>query len=130
MGAVGFTCWIIKAALIAFWAATGSKGDDTDDSYFGWVAAKLGVRGIGTLFLMVVFAKVNARVIARRNPDVKINHFLVPAMMLGILSEFVGSVIDQYVGPVEMRLKYVLKGVCEGSETRLRCLLKGEVEVE
>ena len=107
MGAVGFTCWIMKASLTAFWASIGSKGDVADDSYFGWAAAKLGVRGIGTLFLMVVFAKVNARVIARRNPDVKINHFLVPAMMLGILSEFVGSVIDQDVGPVEKRLKYV-----------------------
>ena len=123
MGAVGFTCSFMKGSLAAFWA---SKGDVADRLYFGCVAAKLFVRGIGTLFLMVVFAKVNARVIARRNPDVKINHFLVPAIMLGILSEFVSSAIDQHLGPVNKRLKYVLKGVGEGSEKRLGCILKGE----
>ena len=54
---------------------------------------------------MVIYAKVNGRIIADRNQDVKINHFLVPALMLCVFSEAIGSAIDQYHGSVERTLR-------------------------
>ena len=97
MGAVGLTSWMLKAVLACFWAATAhGRGDVGDDIY--WDAAKFIVRCVATAFLMGLFMKVNARAFPLRNPDTKINHILVPIIMLGILSVFAESLIDQYLG--------------------------------
>jgi len=44
-----------------------------------------------------------------KNVDVKLNHFLVPAVMLTILGTFLESLIDQYVGPLDSRLRFVTR---------------------
>ena len=100
MGAVGFTCWMLKALLACFWAATVHDRSDVveDPSYIRWDAAKFIVRCFATAFLMGLFMKVNARAFPLKNPDTKINHLLVPIIMLGILSVFAESLIDQYLG--------------------------------
>ena len=104
MGAVGFTCWMMKAVLACFWAATVDGRSDVgeDKSYIGWDAAKFIVRCVATAFLMGLFMKVNARAFPLKNPDMKINHVLVPIIMLGILSVFAESLIDQYLGVEEI----------------------------
>ena len=108
MGAVGFTCWMIKAAISGYWAATAYDRTDIDDPpYYAWVVARYGARCISTVFLMGLFLKVDSRSLPQKNPDVKINHFLVPAMMLAILGAFLESLIDQYVGPLDRRLRFV-----------------------
>ena len=64
-------------------------------------------RALTTLFLMVLFLQVNARALPLRNPDVKINHFLVPVLMLGIMANFAACLVDQYIGPLDWRMGYV-----------------------
>ena len=99
MGAVGFTCWMMKAVIACYWAATVHHRKDVGDpSYIGWEAPKFIVRSVTTAFLMGLFMKVNARAFPLRNPTTRKNHFLVPAIMLGILSVFAESLIDQYLG--------------------------------
>ena len=108
MGAVGFTCWMVKAAISGYWAVTENERKDIDDPpYFAWVVARYAARGISTLFLMGLFLKVDARSLPLKNHDVRINHFLVPAAMLAILGAFLESLIDQYVGPLDSRLRFV-----------------------
>ena len=108
LGAVGFTCWMIKAPISGYWAVTANERVDIDDaSYFAWVVARYAARGISTAFLMGLFLKVDARSLPQKNRDVKINHFLVPAAMLAILGVFLESLIDQYVGPLDSRLRFV-----------------------
>ena len=104
LGAVGLTCWIIKAPISAYWAAT-ENGDVSQ--YFAWVATKYIARSISTVFLMGLFLKVKVQSLARRNSEMIKNHFLVPAMILTIFGAFVESLIDQYVGPVDSRLRFV-----------------------
>jgi len=106
LGAVGFICWIVKAAITGFWAATAYVRRDIDDpSYMGWDTAKFTVRGFATAFLMYLFFKVNARALPRQNLSTKINHFLVPVVMLGIFSMFMETLLDQYPGPVDNTLR-------------------------
>ena len=110
MGAVGFTCWMIKAPISGYWAVTANERLDINDSpYFAWVVARYAARGISTLFLMGLFLKVDARFLPQKNRDVMINQFLVPATMLAILGAFLESLIDQYVGPLDSRLRFVSK---------------------
>ena len=110
MGAVGFTCWMIKAPISGYWAVTANERLDIDDSrYFAWLVAKYAARCISTLFLMGLFLKVDARSLPQRNRDVRINQFLVPATMLAILGAFLESLIDQYMGPLDSRLRFVSK---------------------
>lgn len=110
MGAVGFTCWMVKAPISGYWAVTTNERLDIDDStYFAWLAAKYIARGISTLFLMGLFLKVDARSLPQKNRDVRINQFLVPAIMLAILGAFLESLIDEYVGPLDRRLRCVFK---------------------
>ena len=110
MGSVGLTCWIIKAPIPGYWAATASDRIGIDDPpYFAWVSAKYVARGISTAFLMVLFLKVDALSLPQKNSDVKMNHFFVPAVMLAILGAFSETLIDQYVGPVDIRLRFVTK---------------------
>ena len=102
-------CWIVKAAIVAYWAATAHDRDDIPQpSFMAWDAAKLTVRGLTTAFLMFLFMKVNARALPLNNPTERINHFLVPVVMLGIFSVFIETLIDQYVGPVDKTLRFVV----------------------
>ena len=100
MGAVGFTCWLIKAAIACYWAATALERSDIgeDPSYVRWDAAKFVVRSVTTAFLMGLFMQVNARAFPSKNPTRRVNYLLVPAVMLGIISVFLESLIDQYFG--------------------------------
>lgn len=94
---------MVKAAVTAYWAGYG-RDLVTLSSYFLWVAAKYVVRGITVAFLIGLFLKVDARTLPR-NLVVKLNHFLVPILMLTILGTFLETLIDQYVGPLDSRLR-------------------------
>ena len=110
MGAVGFTCWMIKAPISGYWAVTANERlDNVDSRYFAWLAAKYVARGISTLFLMGLFLKVDARSLPQKNREVRINQFLVPATMLVILGAFLESLIDEHVGLLDSRLRFVSK---------------------
>ena len=89
-----------KAPIAAHWALT----DAFHSSYFSWVAAKYIIRGFAIVFLMGLFLKVDARTMPLNNLNVKLNHFLMPVLMLTILGTFLESLIDQYVGPLDSRL--------------------------
>lgn len=106
MGAVGFAYLMIEAALAEFWAVTQHSNPDWVGP--GWAGPELVVRGLTTVFLMVLFLQVNARALPVQNPDVKINHFLVPVLMLGILAHFSACLIDQYIGPVNRKIRLVV----------------------
>ena len=90
---------MIKAALAEFWAVTQHPYHN-----YRWAGAELVARGLTTLFLMVLFLQVNARALPLRNPGVKINHFLVPVLMLGIMADFAACLVDQYIGPLDRRI--------------------------
>ena len=94
---------MIKAALAEFWGNSHHPFHD-----YRWAGAEVAVRGLTTLFLMVLFLQVNARELPLRNPDVKINHFLVPVLMLGIMADFAACLVDEYIGPLDQRIKYVV----------------------
>jgi len=100
MGAVGFTCWLIKAAIACVWAATANARRDMggDPSYIGWDAPKFVARCVTTAFLMALFMQVNVRAFPLKNPNRTVNYLLVPALMLAIISVFLESLIDQYLG--------------------------------
>lgn len=104
MGAVGFTCWLIKAAIACYWAAKRHERRDIgpDPSYICWDAAKFVVRCVTTAFLMGLFMQVNAKAFPLKNPNRTKNYILVPALMLGIISLFLESLIDQYLGVDEI----------------------------
>jgi len=106
MGAVGFTCWLVEAAIADYWAQTAPhRGDVQDPSFMGWDSAKLLVRGLTGAFLIRVFMKVNARSLPLQNLNEKWNHLLVPVIMLRILSVFVETLLDQYEAPLDMKLR-------------------------
>ena len=111
MGAVGFAWLMISAALAQFWAIT----QDNYPVYHWvgpeWAGPELTVRGLTTVFLMVMFLQVNARALPSKNPDVKINYFLVPVLMLGILAHFSACLVDQYIGPLERKIRLAIKAV-------------------
>lgn len=99
---------MVKAAIVAYWAATApDRKDVADPSYMAWDAAKFIVRGLTTAFIMFLFMRVNVRTLPLNNPTESINHFLVPVVMLGIFSVFLETLIDQYVGPVDSTLRFV-----------------------
>ena len=94
-----------KAPIAGYWAFIGVG----DPSYFCWVAAKYIVRGIAIVFLMGLFLKVDAREMPLTNHDVKLNHFLVPTVILTILGTFLESLIDQYVGQLDTLLRFATR---------------------
>ena len=100
---------MIKAAIACYWAATVNDRSDIHDPSYGirWEAAKFAVRCVTTAFLMGLFMKINARAFPLRNATTKINHLLVPAIVLGIVSVFAESLIDQYVGELDKILRFV-----------------------
>lgn len=106
MGAVGFTCWLVEAAIAGYWAQTAPQRHDIEDqSLMAWDSAKFFVRGLTGAFLIYVFMKVNARSLPFQNLNKKWNHLLVPVIMLGIFSVFVETLLDQYKGPLDTRLR-------------------------
>ena len=108
-GAVGFLCWIMHAAIAGYWAVTAEyRHDIKNRSYATWDSVKFGVRGLSTAFIMYLFSKVNAQAFPRQNPGVKSNYFVVPVIMFGILSTFIETLVDQYVGAVDSAIRFVL----------------------
>ena len=106
MGTVGFTCWLVEAAIAGYWAKTAPYRDDIDDqSLMGWDSAKFLVRGITGAFLICVFMRVNARSLPFQNLNKRWNHLLVPVIMLGIFSVFGETLLDHYRGPLDTRLR-------------------------
>ena len=97
---------MINAALAQFWASSQHYLRS-----YHWACAELSVRGLTATFLMVMFLHVNARALPLNNPDVKINHFLVPALMLGVMANCAACLVDQYFGPLDKRIRYVISYV-------------------
>ena len=99
---------MVKATVAGYWAATAQDRTDINDpSYFSWVTPKYSIRAITTAFLMGLFLKVDSITMPLKNFNVRINHFLVPVVMLTILGTFSECLIDQYVGPLDSRLRFV-----------------------
>ncbi|XP_074615990.1 uncharacterized protein LOC141875580 [Acropora palmata] len=98
--AAGFSSLMIKAALAVYWAQIESAWHK-----YRWAGAELVMRGLTTLFLMYLFLKVNPRALHLRNPQVKINHFLVPVLMFGITANFASCLVDQQIGPLDQILR-------------------------
>ena len=92
---------MIKAALAVYWAQI-----DSALHKYRWAGAELVMRGLTTLFLMYLFLKVNPRALPLRNPQVKINHFLVPVLMFGITANFAACLVDQQLGSLDRILRY------------------------
>ena len=103
---------MIKAAIACYWAATRHERRDTGDdpSYIGWDAAKFVVRSVTTVFLMGLFMQVNAKAFPLKNPNKPINYILEPARMLGIISLFLESLVDQYLGLDEVIRLVMVRG--------------------
>ncbi|XP_015756374.1 PREDICTED: uncharacterized protein LOC107335850 isoform X1 [Acropora digitifera] len=108
--AAGFSSLMIKAALAVYWAHIESAWHK-----FRWAGAELVMRGLTTLFLMYLFLKVNPRALHLRNPQVKINHFLVPVLMFGITANFVACLVDQQIGPLDQILREQMHGADQTS---------------
>ncbi|XP_015756379.1 PREDICTED: uncharacterized protein LOC107335850 isoform X6 [Acropora digitifera] len=108
--AAGFSSLMIKAALAVYWAHIESAWHK-----FRWAGAELVMRGLTTLFLMYLFLKVNPRALHLRNPQVKINHFLVPVLMFGITANFVACLVDQQIGPLDQILRKQVEGADQTS---------------
>ena len=96
---------MIKAALAVYWAQIESALHT-----FRWAGVELVTRGLTTLLLMYLFLKVNPRALHLRNPQVKINHFLVPVLMFGITANFASCLVDQQIGPLDQVLRYCISG--------------------
>ena len=108
LGAVGFICWLLKANIAAYWAVTAKdRTDVADPFYFAWAAPKFLVRGLTTAFLIFLFTKLDALTMPQENRHVLSYHFQVSAITLMILATFLECLIDQYVGPMDSRLRFV-----------------------
>lgn len=99
-----------KSTIISYWAVTEHERSMV------WTAAKYTIRGLITAFLIGIFLKVNAKALPIQNPDRIINHFLVPLLMLGILSVFSESLVDLYFGSVEKRIRCVAISKTQSSQ--------------
>ncbi|XP_067052245.1 uncharacterized protein [Acropora muricata] len=108
--AAGFSSLMIKAALAVYWAQIESALHT-----FRWAGVELVTRGLTTLFLMYLFLKVNPRALHLRNPQVKINHFLVPVLMFGITANFASCLVDQQIGPLDQILRKQVEGTDQTS---------------
>ena len=108
-GALGFLCWMTQAAIAGYWAATAhDRNDIRDPHYVAWHSGKFAVRGLSTAFLMYLFTMVNAQAFPRQNPEMENNDFVVPFIMLGVLSTFIETLVDQYVGTIDSTIRFVL----------------------
>ncbi|XP_074622257.1 uncharacterized protein LOC141880642 [Acropora palmata] len=118
-GALGFLCWITQAVIAGHWAATAHDRKDIRDlDYVAWHSGKFVVRGISTAFLMYLFTMVNAQAFPQQNRDMENNDFVVPFIMLGVLSTFIETLVDQYVGAIDSTIR------CEITDQSLKILLE------
>ena len=98
-----------QAAIAGYWAATAhDRNDIRDPHYVAWHSGKFAVRGLSTAFLMYLFTMVNAQALPRQNPEMENNDFVVPFIMLGVLSTFIETLVDQYVGAIDSTIRFVL----------------------
>lgn len=98
-----------QAVIAGYWAATvHDRNDIRDLHYVAWHSGKFAVRGLSTAFLMYLFTMVNAQAFPRQNPDMENNDFVVPFIMLGVLSTFIETLVDQYVGAIDSTIRFVL----------------------
>ena len=102
MGVISILYWAVKALLTFYWASRFHELGMRD--YFGIQGFMFMVRAVGSAFLIVLFLKMKTEVILSQNREVRLNHFLVPSIMVGSLSVFVGSAIDQYLGEIDTRI--------------------------
>ena len=97
MGAASTNQQVKPTAIAGYWAQTAPhRGDIQDPSFmleFGKIARTWDHR------------KVNARSLPLQNLNRKLNYLLVPVIMLGILSVFVETLLDQYEAPLDMKLR-------------------------
>ena len=108
---MGFICWLLKANIAAYWAVTAKDRTDVDDpSYFAWVSPKFLVRGLTTAFLIFLFMKLDTVTMPRENRHILSYHLQVFAMTVMILATLLECLIDQYVGPMDSRLRFVIEG--------------------
>ena len=61
--------------------------------------------GDTTAFLIGLFLKVDTQTVSTGSRSVKMNHFLVPTLMLIILGTFLEALIDQYVGLLDRKVR-------------------------
>ncbi|XP_074618792.1 uncharacterized protein LOC141877650 [Acropora palmata] len=108
--AAGFSSLMIKAALAVYWAQIENAWHK-----YRWAGAELVMRGLTTLFLMYLFLKINPRALPLRNPQVKINHFLMPVLMFGITANFASCLVDQQIGPLDQILREQIQGADQTS---------------
>ncbi|XP_029188166.2 uncharacterized protein LOC114955486 [Acropora millepora] len=108
--AAGFSSLMIKAALAVYWAHIESAWHK-----YHWAGAELVMRGLTTLFLMYLFLKINPRALPLRNPQVKINHFLMPVLMFGITANFASCLVDQQIGSLDQILREQIQGADQTS---------------
>ena len=57
---------------------------------------------------MYLFTMVNAQEFPQQNPGIESNYFVVPVIMLGVLSTFIETLVDQYVGAIDGAIRFVL----------------------
>ena len=108
---MGFICWLLKANIAAYWAITAKDRTDVDDaSYFAWVAPKCLVRGLTTAFLIFLFMKLYTVTMPQEIRHILSYHLQVFAMTVMILATFLECLIDQYVGQMDNRLRFVIEG--------------------
>lgn len=111
LGAVGFSCWMVEAAIFSFWASPESKVHyqkiGLSRSCFLWEALKYFARSLTTAFLIFLFTNINAHTFSYQTSYR--NHFLVPAVMLGVFSMFGEGLIDQKAGPLDRLLRSTIE---------------------
>ena len=100
---------MIRALIASYWTCARTDVDDPGSANLAWNAAKFSVRGITTAFYMGLFHIVDSPTLSNSigSRNVKMNHFLVPAVMPTILGTFLGILIDQYVGPLARKMRLV-----------------------
>ncbi|KAK3753772.1 hypothetical protein QZH41_014232 [Actinostola sp. cb2023] len=105
-GAVGLTCWVYEAALVSRWAVLSNE----PNLYFNWLAAKLAFRFLTALLMIYCFMKINLETMRdEAAAKSQVNHFLVAILMFGMWAEFLGTAVDQYLGPIQDRFKKEVK---------------------
>lgn len=106
MGVVGFLFWVIKSGLNVTWTTMTNRFAAERLDYLHWSAAKNSFRTIGILFQLYIFMKsdplIDCRFEVRNNA---LNFFLLPALMLSLLSVFTMTVIDSYSGFIEVLIE-------------------------
>ena len=88
-----------------YWTWARTDVDDLGSPNLAWNAAKFSVRGIATAFLTDLFLIVDTPTMSMGSRNAKMNHFLVPTVMLTIFGTFLETLIDQYVWPLDRKIR-------------------------